>query len=122
MAVPVHLEVLHAAQRLCRERGRWTFVAEDIVRALPHLNEHSVRTHVSSRCCVNAPAHHGHRWPYFKRLARGMYEVARAYRIVPSPEPADHVAERAPRFGRASLRPPRDTIHAVIHRDGKYFV
>jgi predicted RNase H-like HicB family nuclease len=121
--VAVHEEVLSAAQRLCVDRGRWTFSAEDIVRALPHLNEHSVRTHVSSRCCVNAPAHHRHRWPYFKRLARGQYEIARPYRAGPRTRPnVDRVAERAPRVGRARLHGMRDTIHAVLHRDGKYFV
>jgi predicted RNase H-like HicB family nuclease len=121
--VAVHEEVLCAAQRLCVERGRWTFSAEEVVRALPHLNEHSVRTHVSSRCCVNAPAHHRHRWPYFKRLARGQYEVAKPYRAGPRPKPdVDRVAESAPGFGRGGPHRMRDTIHAVLHRDGKYFV
>src|SRR5215475_5923820 len=123
MGVPVHLEVLHAAQRLCRERGRWTFVAEDIVRALPHLNENSVRTHVSSRCCINAPAHHGRRWPYFRRLSRGRYEIAPAHRNrrAPPSETAQ-VAESAPRYGRARPRPVRDTIHAVLTQDEHHYV
>ena len=119
----VHDEVLQAALRLCAERGRWDFTAEELVRALPHLNEHSVRTHLSSRCCVNAPAHHGHRWPYFRRLARGRYEVARPYRAAPRARPdVDHVSESAPRYGRMRARGLRDTIHAVLQRDGRHFV
>src|SRR5437773_2414404 len=76
--MPIHDDVLRAAQRLCRERGERTFSAEDVVRALPHLNENSVRAHISSRCCVNAPPNHPHRWPYFRRVARGPYEIRMA--------------------------------------------
>ena len=70
---PVHEQVLDAARRV---RGRdGTFRLRDIVAALPHLNPATVRTHVSSRCCVNAPAHHQTRWPYFRALGRGMYRI-----------------------------------------------
>ena len=64
----VHDEVLEAARRLCRERGGWTFRPDEVVRALPHLNPGTVRTHIVSRCCVNAPLHHPHRWAYFRRV------------------------------------------------------
>ena len=73
--MPVHAEVLAAARRLCRERSGWTFRPDEVVRALPHLNASTVRTHIVSRCCVNAPKHHLHRWAYFRRIARGVYEV-----------------------------------------------
>lgn len=78
--MPVHERVLEAALRLCRERGGWTFGVGDIVAALPDLNPGSVRTHLMSRCCVNAPAHHAHRWPYFRRRRRGVYEILPAWR------------------------------------------
>jgi predicted RNase H-like HicB family nuclease len=122
--MPVHDEILQTAQRLCRERGSWTFVAEEIVRALPHLNENSVRAHVSSRCCVNAPAHHARRWPYFRRLSRGRYEITTPYRVErrPSRPEGDRVAESAPRYGRARESPVRDTIHAVLEYDGRHYV
>ena len=76
----IHEEILAAARRLCTARRRWTFTPVEIVRALPHLNERSVRTHIVSRCCVNAPSHHAHRWPYFRRLRHGVYEVLKDYR------------------------------------------
>jgi len=76
---PIHAEVLAAAQRLCRAED-WTFRPVDVVRALPHLNARSVRTHIVSRCCVNAPEHHPHRWPYFRRVGRGVYEILPPYR------------------------------------------
>ena len=76
----VHEEVLATAQRLCSVRRTRKFTPAEIVRALPHLNESTVRTHVVSRCCVNARPNHGHRWPYFKRLRRGVYEICKTYR------------------------------------------
>ncbi len=79
-AVAIHDRVLRAALVICRERGGWTFRPSEIVAALPELNAASVRTHVMSRCCSNAPAHHPHRWPYFRRLRRGVYEVRREWR------------------------------------------
>jgi hypothetical protein len=76
----VHAAVLGAALHLCRRRGGWTFRPAEIVAALPGLNAASVRTHVMSRCCVNAPPHHAHRWPHFKRVERGLYQVLPAMR------------------------------------------
>ena len=124
--MPVHDQVLDAARRLCRERGGWTFRPDEVVRALPHLNPSTVRTHIVSRCCVNAPRNHPHRWEYFKRIGRGVYEilpqhrrVARARRGAPA-----RVAETAGAYGRRpAARPrPRDTVHAVVTRDAGWYV
>lgn len=52
----------------------------DLARALSHLNPATVRTHVASRCCVNAPANHQSRYRYFRALGRGEYRIERAYR------------------------------------------
>lgn len=73
--MPIHARVLDAALRICRGRRGWTFRPAEIVASLPELNASSVRTHVMSRCCVNAPPHHPHRWPYFRRVERGVYQV-----------------------------------------------
>ena len=93
---PIHEEVLAAALRLCQPED-WTFHPIDIVRALPHLNERSVRTHVVSRCCENAPTNHAHKWPYFERIERGVYEIRPPYRRTderaPKRDAAHHVEE-----------------------------
>lgn len=137
----VHHEVLQAARRLCRERGEWRFRPDEVVRALPHLNASSVRTHVVSRCCVNAPLNHPHRWGYFRRVARGTYEILPAQRRAgsargtgPVPEQgsasAGAIQESPARYdteprARHRIRPggrPRDTVHAVVVRDGQWYV
>ncbi len=124
----VQQEVLGAAQRLCRERGTRTFSPEEIVRALPHLNPRTVRTHIVSRCCVNAPAHHGHRWPYFRRTGRAAYELAPPYRTTPRGErgqkPPDERPAEPP--GKSSDQPAspglRDVVHVFINKDGPWYV
>lgn len=72
-APPVHEQVLEAARRLADARR--TFRLRDVVAALPHLNPGTVRTHVASRCCVNAAAHHQSRWPYFHAVGKGRYRL-----------------------------------------------
>lgn len=114
----IHHDVLSAARRLCAERKERMFHVEDIVRALPHLNPSSVRTHVISRCCVNAPKNHPHKWDYFKRVGRGVYEILPTYRN--APEPRARVRERTAEYGGdVSLR---DTIHVVVHRSSGFYV
>jgi predicted RNase H-like HicB family nuclease len=125
-AMPVHLEVLEAARRLCRESGRRSFRVGDVVKALPHLNESSVRTHIVSRCCVNAPSHHPHRWPYFRRVARGEYEIQSAHRrggrTTGRRARQAAVAESAGASAVVSAPPVfRDTVHSVVtHGRGWY--
>jgi len=108
----VHEDVLQAALRICAERGDWTFEPVEIVRALPHRNASSVRTHIVSRCCVNAPRNHLHKWDYFRRVGRGRYEILGPLRRRPARRVS--VAHEA--------GPARDTIHAVISRSGRTYV
>ena len=115
----VHEDVLRTARRICRERGDWEFTPEEIVRALPELNANSVRTHVVSRCCINAPKNHPHKWDYFRRVLRGVYEIAPPYRRDAKPKAAAHVAESAAAYHAAPLR---DSVHAVISRGLRAFV
>jgi hypothetical protein len=117
----VHEDVLWAALAVCRDREGWEFRPEEVVEALPHLHAATVRTHVSSRLCVNAPANHPHRWPYFARIRRGVYEVIPTYRHVSPRRPPD----RRPRkhiVAGESPRPVRDTAHAVVARDLGWYV
>ena len=131
----IHDDVLNTARRLCRERGGWTFRPDEVVRALPHRNPSSVRTHIVSRCCVNAPKHHAHRWAYFRRVTRGLYEILPALRRARRPAGAASGVFRPNRVAglplvrepsgshRQRVRvPPRDTVHAVVTRDQDWYV
>lgn len=119
----IHEEVLNAARRICKERGNWRFAPEELVRALPHLNVSSVRTHIVSRCCINAPRNHPHKWNYFRRIKRGVYEIAAGYRSEkPERSSKDKVSEIPLEYLPASKPAARESIHAVIHRDPEAYV
>jgi hypothetical protein len=78
--VPVHVEVLDAARRIADGSGVFGLAA--VVAALPHLNAATVRTHVASRCCTNAPRNHQSRYPYFRAMGGGRYRIEPRYRAV----------------------------------------
>ena len=125
--MPIHTEVLTAAQRVCRDD--WTFRPVEVVRALPHLNAQSVRTHLVSRCCENAPEHHVHRWPYFRRVRRGVYEIlppyrlGRAYERAAAREPSARTeADTAPTLHDAEVAAPSPAIHAFVTESEGWFV
>lgn len=111
-----HHAILEAAQRICAERPEPVFTPDEIVRALPHLNAQTVRTHVTSRCCVNARPHHQSRLEYFRKTERGRYELLPQHRLPPGQPVA------APRVRQRARRPQRDTIHAVVTKDGNAYV
>lgn len=117
----VHEEVLLAANRIASQRKDWTFTPDEIIKALPNLNEYSVRTDIVSRCCVNAPANHLRRWGYFRRVGRGKYEVMSKYRSLPANRVTTHSrTARTParhHFGETRIPLLRDVIHAVVHPD-----
>ena len=114
----IHDEVLKAALGLCRRRRGWEFRPLEIVHVLPHLDAASVRTHVISRCCVNAPKNHPHKWDYFERISRGCYRIRPPYRRPTQARRA--VAERAATWGSA----PRlhDSVHAVVSDSEGWYV
>lgn len=89
------------------------------MRALPDLNPQSVRTHVTSRCCVNAPANHAHRWAYFRRLARGHYEVMPACR---NTEPARPLHVREAQAAYSAAPPAKTLLHALVSRSDGWYV
>jgi len=89
---------------------------------LPDLNESSVRTHIVSRCCVDAPKNHPHKWDYFRRVRRGVYEILPAYRRADrrgSVKKASRVAEVGGAYGSA---PRRDSVHATVSRGESVYI
>ena len=76
-------EVITAAKAVTARSEGDTFAAADIVREMQRRGtsyaESTIRTHVSSRMCSQAPAHHGTVYPDLERVDR------RTYRLAPSP-------------------------------------
>ena len=124
--MPAHDEILTAARNLCRRRGNWRFRPVEIVRALPHLVPGTVRTHIVSRCCVNAPQNHPHRWDYFRRVSRGVYEIRKPFRVATPAERKRRagraVAEARATYGPGAGGPLHDTVHAVVGESRGWYV
>ena len=118
---PAHEQILEAVLRLCRQRGNWRFTPHEVVRALPHIKESTVRTPVVSRCCVDAPTNHEHTLDYFRRIERGVYELVPAYRRRKAQKGATRLRETGVAYAtpRESVR---DTVHAIVHRSENWYV
>src|SRR5262245_42948361 len=82
---PIHEQVLGAANAIASPDGR--FRIADVPALLPHLNAATVRTHVASRCCANAPSNHQSRYRYFRAVRRGVYRIEPAFRRRPRRHP-----------------------------------
>lgn len=69
--------VLDAFTRLERRHGRNTFDLTEVVTETltidPGFAESTVRTHVTSRMCADAPDHHGTVYADLERVDRGRY-------------------------------------------------
>ena len=113
-----HDEILEAVRRIASARRDWSFTPDEIVRTLPHLNAGTVRTHITSRCCVNAPKNHPHKWDYFERIARGRYQLKSGYR---PRQTASIARERHAAYGASTTMAPRRTIHAAITRGNGWY-
>ena len=126
MTKHVHEEVLRAANQIAGQREDWTFTPSEVVKALPVLNESSVRTNIVSRCCVNAPKNHLRRWDYFRRVGRGRYEVLSKYRearVLAGIASSDAASSRLGNGPRGTRFPTqRDVVHAVAYAGESVFV
>lgn len=72
-----HNEVLAAAKSIVKRTGKNEFSIEDIIAEMENsgtdYQASTIRTHVSSRLCIDSPPHHGTRYAYFERIERGKY-------------------------------------------------
>ena len=72
-------EILAAFQRLANRTSRDVFSPAEIVRELgtqgSTYRESTIRTHVVSRMCANAPDHHAVVYHDLERVGPGMYRL-----------------------------------------------
>ncbi|GGN96519.1 hypothetical protein GCM10010112_87820 [Actinoplanes lobatus] len=72
-------EILAAIADLLRRSGRDDFTLQDVLTEMRRRGsryaESTIRTHVVSRMCANAPDHHGTTFADLERLDRGTYRL-----------------------------------------------
>jgi hypothetical protein len=75
-------EVLGAFARLERRHGRMDFeLAEVVAEVLAVSSSHAestIRTHITSRMCIDAPDHHATTFDDLARVDRGLYRRRRS--------------------------------------------
>jgi hypothetical protein len=73
-------EILEAIAALTRRTGSEVFSVRDVVDEMKSRGtsyaEATIRTHVTSRMCGNAPDHHGVVYSDLRRLDRGTYKLS----------------------------------------------
>jgi hypothetical protein len=72
-------EVVSAVRSVVKERGVNRFTVNEVVDYMlarkTSYSESTIRTHVTSRCCINAPNHHATIFNDFERVERGVYRI-----------------------------------------------
>jgi hypothetical protein len=76
---PCHEQVLAAVHYITARKGVNEFTPDEVVqelhRAGSKCSDSTIRTHVVSRCCANAPDHHAVVYDYFERTGPGLYKI-----------------------------------------------
>lgn len=72
-------EILATVRHIVKRKGRNEFeigeVVEHMLNQNPNLNASTIRTHITSRCCVNANANHAVTYNDYERIHRGVYRL-----------------------------------------------
>ena len=72
-------EVLSAVQFIVKIKGKNEFsireVVDYMIKEKTSYSESTIRTDITSRCCVNAPNNHAIVYDYFERIGRGKYRL-----------------------------------------------
>ena len=70
-------EQILEAVRYLTSGGQRTFTIAEVITELEHrgsqLAPSTIRTHIASRMCANAPDHHGTTYDDFERVGHGEY-------------------------------------------------
>jgi hypothetical protein len=108
-------EVLSAAQALTRQSPQGEFTLEEILRLLraqgTHYKESTIRTHVASRMCANAPDNHGTTYKDLQRLGPNRYRLNRGAKLERS-SPTENAKAAAPDV-KATLGTKNHDVHAL---------
>jgi len=72
-------EVLDCARLIVTQKGENRFTIQEILRCMrargTRYKESTIRTHVTSRMCSDAPKHHAVKYDDFERIGEGVYSL-----------------------------------------------
>lgn len=72
-------ELYDVVTDLIKEKKVNEFTVAEVIDAMKKRNtiysEGTIKTHITSRCCANAPKHHQTTFDDYERVARGIYRM-----------------------------------------------
>ncbi len=72
-------EILHCARELVQRSGRNEFSIQEVVDCMEsegtQYKQSTIRTHITSRLCINSPNHHGVIYNDLERIGTGIYRL-----------------------------------------------
>lgn len=70
-------EILMAVKEIIKAKEENSFRVNEVLEWMQQrgttFSERTIRTHITSRCCSNAPDHHGKCYKDFSRIQTGIY-------------------------------------------------
>jgi len=74
-------EILECVQQIIRNTGKNEFTIEDVLGWMKNngttYKESTIRTHITSRMCKNAPQNHQVKYADFERIDHGIYRLVK---------------------------------------------
>ena len=72
-------EILIAVRKIIKAKGRNEFNVPEVIHFMKYngtkFKENTIRTHINSRLCSNAPENHGTTYDDFERIGDGIYKL-----------------------------------------------
>ncbi|MBP1153937.1 MULTISPECIES: hypothetical protein [unclassified Paenibacillus] len=72
-------EILASVHEIVKRKGQNEFEVKEVIDYMvsknPNYNESTIRTHIGSRCCVNANANHAVTYNDYERIGHGVYRL-----------------------------------------------
>ncbi|QBP43187.1 GIY-YIG nuclease family protein [Paenisporosarcina antarctica] len=72
-------EILSAVRHIIQEKGSNEFIVREVIDTMRQgkstYSESTIRTHIVSKCCINAAKHHAVVYNDFERIGRGLYKL-----------------------------------------------
>lgn len=72
-------EILTVVRTIVGNKGVNEFTVSEVVKFMlkndSGFKESTIRTHITSKCCVNAPSHHAIVYSDFERISKGLYKL-----------------------------------------------
>lgn len=71
-------EILNSVREIIKAKGKNEFTAAEVIRAMQtkgtKFEASTIRTHISSKLCADAPDNHGKTYNDFERVGHGLYK------------------------------------------------